>query len=130
MSQYVNRANIAAEFDPVHLTDALDDNRDGQEDEGLFERLAASVDTRILGFVERIRIRQNPPPVTWLRDAGTALMCALLFRRRGAAEEQNPFKKREDDVIDALMRMASGEATTGSARLRIKTIHDGEDVFS
>ena len=51
---YVTRADIEAEIDSYHLTAALDDNKDGVEDAGLFDALAAATEAQVSAHADAI----------------------------------------------------------------------------
>lgn len=107
---YVVRADVEADFDDQHLLRALDDDGDGTEDAGLFAALAASVDAMVSGHADMISQLGLPTlPATFLRYCARVFMDALLIRRRGAADEMNPFSSPEKDIRSRLERIESGE---------------------
>lgn len=110
MGIYVKREDIISEFDGDRLIYSLDDNGDGSEDEGLFDSLATSVDAIVASHADMIRKIGFPPlPETFLRYCGRVFMCAMLVRRKGAADEMNPFAGPEREIRQRLERIESGE---------------------
>lgn len=119
---YVYRVDIEAEIDAEHLLAALDDDKDGAEDEGLFTELAASIDALIGGKMDMISAVSLPtPPVTFLRTCGRFMMCSLLMRRRGLSDESNPFAESAKDLMDQLTSIANGEQSVVPKTLSIIT---------
>lgn len=121
MSNYVTRAEIEAELPPRLLVETLDDDGDGQEDNGLFaticERASADVDG-ILG--QRFRVPfASVPPLAAL--AARVFVLATLYRRRQTPEDRNPYAKAEAEMRSKLARIANGaeplmpEAAKGEA---------------
>ena len=107
---YVVRADIEAEFDDLHLLQALDDDGDGTEDSGLFTSLSATVDALVSSHADMISQLCLPTlPATFLRYCARVFMCALLIRRRGAVDEMNPFATPEKEIRTRLERIESGE---------------------
>lgn len=107
---YVVRADIEAEFDDLHLLQALDDDGDGTEDAGLFNSLSASVDALVSSHADMVSQLGLPTlPATFLRYCARIFMCALLIRRRGAVDEMNPFATPEKEIRSRLERIESGE---------------------
>lgn len=107
---YVVRADIEAEFDDLHMLQALDDDGDRKEDTGLFSALAASVDALVSSHADMISQLGLPTlPTTFLRYCARVFMCALLIRRHGAVDEMNPFATPEKEIRARLERIESGE---------------------
>lgn len=123
---YVTRADIEAEIDSYHLTAALDDNKDGTEDSGLFTALAAAVDAQVSAHADMISQRgYSTPPATLLRYCARVFMCALLFRRRGTGDAENPYAAQEKELRDKLGQIESGELETRAQSLSfITTVAD------
>lgn len=104
MSNYVNRAWIAQRVPPQTLLEALDDNADGQEDDGLFDGLAESVSNDI-----DEKLGPDATVATALRtSAANILFCSLVYKRRGIADASNPWAKRETETLKELNDIATG----------------------
>lgn len=109
MAIEIQRAAIEAEFDEQHLLEALDDDGDGAEDAGLFESLAAQAVAEVEGRAALVALAHPAPPAAFLNRAAVACLCAMLFRRRGVEDDQNPFADREKAAFDLLDKLASGD---------------------
>jgi len=130
MSTYVTRADIEAELDSYHLAAALDDNKDGAEDAGLFTALAGSVDAQVSAHADMISQLGYPtPPATLLRYCARVFMCALLFRRRGTGDGENPYAQAEKDLRDKLGQIESGTLKTKPIALAIISTGPSTHVF-
>lgn len=117
---YVTRADIEAEIDSYHLTAALDDNKDGAEDAGLFDALAAATEAQVSAHADAIAQLGYPaPPATLLRYCARVFLCALLFRRRGTGDNENPYAQSEKDLRTKLDGIEKGERPTSSQSLSI-----------
>lgn len=126
MSTYVDKASVKAEFDALHFIEALDDDRNNAEDPSRFETLAAEVDKRIKGAVALVTNSGRPsPPVQFLKNCGTDLMCALLYRRRDIPNDQNPFYEREKQALKQLAALADGSIPAERQCLRIFAAGNG-----
>lgn len=128
MALEIQRAAVEAEFDAEHLREALDDNGDGVEDEGLFAKLAAQAAAEVEARAALVALAHPAPPQAFLERAAVACLCAMLFRRRGVADEQNPFAEKEQAAFAALDKLASGELSAGAIALAIVP-HTGGHTF-
>lgn len=80
---YITKADLIASIADVRLAQALDDNRDGQEDNGLWAAISAEVDNFIGGYLDQAGISTIDPVPGRLKFA--ALRYAeyrLLFRSK------------------------------------------------
>ena len=90
------------------------------------ETLAAEVDKRIKGAVALVTNSGRPsPPVQFLKNCGTDLMCALLYRRRDIPNDQNPFYEREKQALKQLAALADGSIPAERQCLRIFAAGNG-----
>lgn len=109
MAIYVNRNDIEAEIDSEHLARFLDDSGDGTEDAGLFNLLAESVDNEILGIIATLSTDVVTALQSYFRFCGKVLFCSLAYRRKGIANENNPFETIAKDVRTRLSEIQKGE---------------------
>jgi phage gp36-like protein len=107
---YVVRADVEAIIPPQFVTEALDDDGDGMEDEGLFAALAESVDTEIDGQLSRRYSLPLVNPPASLRSGAKSLLCEALYQRRGISADMNPFAKAAADFRAWLREIATGGA--------------------
>jgi hypothetical protein len=116
---YVTRAEIETEVPAGHLADALDDDRDGAEDAGLFDALVAqaaqAVDALLSGTYTVPFLDPAPPPV---REAAFAFLGERIYARREMAEK-NPFSERAKYWRERLALAGQGKLplSAGEARL-------------
>lgn len=130
MSTYVDKASVKAEFDALHLTEGLDDDRNDAEDAVLFESLAKEIDKRIQGVVSLVTAKGHAsPPVQFLKNCGCDLMCALIFRRRGVPNDQNPFFEREKAALKHLDDLADGTMRAEKQVLKIFAVGNGAGKY-
>ena len=95
---------------------ALDDDRDGFADEKAFGAALASANAR----AEAIFGGAVPPQYATAADyAVRTFLLDILYRRRGVADESNPWAKLADEQEARLRALASGteaiDATTDGA---------------
>lgn len=125
MATTIQRAAIEAEFDAQHLLEALDDDGDGLEDSGLFSSLAAQAAAEVDARAALVALAHPAPPAAFLERAGVACLCAMLFRRRGVADDQNPFAEREKKALETLDKLADGSIAARTAAPAILVAGDG-----
>ena len=111
MSLYVYRSDIEAEIDNEHLTKFLADSETGEETEGLFTKLADAVDAEILGNIASLPQDVITALQAYLRHCGKVLFCSMAFRRKGVADEQNPFAKLAEGVRERLSEIQKGDVS-------------------
>lgn len=127
---YVVRADIEAEMDSYHLAAALDDNKDGVEDAGLFDALSGAIDAKVAAYADLIAQLGYPtPPATLLRYCAQVFFCALLFSRRGIGESENPYSAKAKELQDKLNAIESGELSTRSQSLSIIATTQTPNIF-
>lgn len=128
---YVVRADIEAEMDSYHLAAALDDDKDGVEDTGLFTALSGAIDAKVAAYADLISQLGYPtPPATLLRYCAQVFFCALLFSRRGIGESENPYSAKAKELHDKLDAIESGELSTRSQSPSIiATTNSSTDLF-
>ena len=107
---YVLRADIEAKIPPAQITEALDDDNDGIEDEGLWDKVAAGVDNEIDGFLSQRYALPLATAPAFLRSGACALACETLFQRRGIPAEQNPFTGAAGKFRTKLEAIATGKS--------------------
>lgn len=107
---YVTRAQIEAEIPRPHLIEALDDDRDGQEDEGLLDNVIANAVIAIhspLSALYEVPFEDTVPTV--VSEAAFIFVCESIYRRRQTPDEQNPYFKRAEDIRKRLNRIGRNE---------------------
>ncbi len=106
---YVLRADIEAKIPPTSMIEALDDDADGEEDAGLYDKISAGIDSEIDGYLSQ----RYPLPLAsepaFLRAGACSLMCETLFQRRGTAPDANPFTAAAAKFRTMLAAIAAGK---------------------
>jgi phage gp36-like protein len=114
MHPYHTRASIAsADIPPSFLLDALDDDRDGEEDAGLYDQLAENASAEVDGYLGgryTVPFTGTVPPLVIV--ASRIFCLEGLYARRGytrKSDPPNPWAGRADDIRARLSRIAAGE---------------------
>lgn len=111
---YVTQTQIETAIPPTHLTDALDDNRDGTADTG---KLTAVIDQASQQVDALLESRYAVPFVTVpkkVAEAAFTFVCELLYQRRGLFGDDNPWFKRAEQWRETLKAIGSGEGQIAS----------------
>lgn len=111
MAVYIFRADVEAEIDGEHLTKFLSDSDTGEETVGLFNKLADSVDAEIMGHISSMPSNIVLALSPYFRHCGKVLFCSLAYRRKGIANESNPFEALAKEVRSRLAEIQKGEIT-------------------
>ncbi len=114
---YFDRTDVEAEIKPSDLQWLLDDDADGAEDPGLFDSLRGRASERADAILARrytvpFGDGSVPAPVS---EGALLAFCALLYRRRGTPDKENPFAEREKEALSRLRAAADGEADLDAA---------------
>lgn len=92
------------------MTQALDDNGDGQEDAGVFDAIALGVQEDIdgpLGSVYRVPFAVPLPSI--IHSIAKVLTCEALFKRRQVPDNLNPWVKPASDARATIKRLVVGD---------------------
>ncbi len=121
---YIDRTDVEAEVPAVILRDALDDDRDGIEDEGLLDRLMELASGQVDALVATrytVPFAQPPP---FAREAARVFCAELSYTRRGV--NPNPCSERATAWRKALAEIAAAEtsASVGTARAPVAALTD------
>jgi phage gp36-like protein len=107
---YVSQSDLEGRVPSDVIVDALDDNRDGSADAGVWDKVAADVNIAVDGRLEgkfRVPLAGALPYV--VREAAIVLACEALYLRRGHAGESNPWTKQADAFRARLERIGRGD---------------------
>lgn len=131
---YCTKSQLEAMVPPARIVESLDDNGDGTEDTGLWEKVEEAVRKKIDGILgQRFTVPFATPP-TAVVEAALTLCADTLFRRRGIVDEQNPWAKEARNTIERLQRMATGreplEAATIARNAPISAISEDARLYS
>jgi phage gp36-like protein len=114
---YISQQQVEDEFTAPRLRDALDDDGDGQADEGLLDRIIAAAQLAVDGFLGGRYLTPFTgavPPL--VADATLVFVCEKIHdRRRQSPEEKNPYRERADAYRDRLKRIADRQESLDAA---------------
>ena len=106
---YVEPTDLIGLIPNTHLTEALDDNQDGQSDPGVFDSIADSVscdiDARLGQRYATPFIYPYPAVVVY---AARILALEALYARRGQKDDKNPYGKQADGQRAKLDAIGAG----------------------
>ncbi len=106
---YVTKADLDGLIPPQFLLEALDDDQDGQEDAGLWDKIAqqaADAVDALLGQRYTVPFAAPLPPL--VTQAARVFAASALYRRRGHTDERNPFAKEGERLSTKLSRIGQG----------------------
>ena len=104
---YVTRAQLETEIPSAHLVAALDDDRDGAEDDGLFDALVTAASQSVDALLSaRYDVPFTDPAPS--AEAAYAFLGERIYARRELVES-NPFKARANFWRERLVAIAQGE---------------------
>lgn len=131
---YCTQSQLESRIPPARMIEALDDNGDGEQDSGLWEKVEAAIAQEIDGILgQRYAVPFAPVPFA-VALAAQALCADALFRRRGITDELNPWAKEAREVRARLQRMATGkeplEATLAARNAPISVISEDSRLYS
>ena len=91
------------------LRDALDDDGDGQADEGLLDAIIASVDGAVDAYLAGLYDVPFATPPAPVIEASLVFACERIYDRRPGAEDRNPWRSRADWWRERLERIGKGD---------------------
>jgi phage gp36-like protein len=107
---YISRDELEARVERELIRQALDDDKDGVEDAGMWDKVYASVEKEIHGALEgRYALPFNAPIPAVVSDAALCLMAHALYIRRGIAGDQNPWTKQAEAIRKKLEAIGKGD---------------------
>lgn len=108
---YLEESDLAAHIPPNFLTEALDDDNDGEADAGLLdliiEEASLAVDAYLAGRYETPFT--DPVPAIAGR-AARVFTLESLYLRRGYNGEENPWTSEADKLRERLEKIGEGDA--------------------
>ena len=92
---YITQAQIEAIVPPPVLTDALDDDQDGQRDPGMLDQIIANASNACDALIcSRYAVPFATPPAS-LSRAALCLAVAMIYGRREVPDEKLPPEAKE-----------------------------------
>jgi phage gp36-like protein len=109
---YHSRESVVAELPPEFLLEALDDDRDGIEDTGLYDAVAAAASEAVDAYLgARVPVPLATPSAL-ASQASRVFALESLYARRGysaKSDPPNPWHARATDLRARLARIAAGD---------------------
>lgn len=94
---YVTRAQVEAKIPAPLLNEALDDDNDGAEDEGLFDQIVDNAAQAVHGYLSGLwTVPFTAPIPTAVSESAFAFVLEAIYARRSERDEKNPWKSQAD----------------------------------
>jgi hypothetical protein len=107
---YIVQTDLEAKVPATLILQALDDNADGVQDDGLWDKVYTAVENEIHGVLEgRYAVPFASPYPSVVVTAAFVLMAEAIYLRRGLAGDQNPWTKQAADIRKTLADIGSGD---------------------
>lgn len=123
MSAYVERAQIEALVPPAFLLEALDDDNDGTEDDGVFDAIVTGAQDEVdsyLGAVTPVPFAGTVPSLA--KVAAKLFVLEALFARRGYSKDtdpRNPWASQATGMRAKLGRISAGEEAMSPTQTQV-----------
>ncbi|MCO6401349.1 MAG: DUF1320 family protein [Verrucomicrobia bacterium] len=112
---YTTQSEIEALLPPKFLLQGIDDDNNETADSGLLTTLLGVVDLEIDGLISpSVALPLTSPYPAQIRVSALVLSLDSVYRRRGMADEVNPWAERAKDVRAALAKIGRGELALDS----------------
>ena len=115
MSQYVQQSDLSGLIPAEFFTQALDDTNSGSIDSALFNQIATDASGVIDGILgTRVSVpfqsdgNGNYPPFVF--NAAKKFVAEQLYKRRGVADDKNPWASECQQIRSLMNKMALGLA--------------------
>jgi len=102
---YILKSELKGLIPDEYLDGALDDDGSGLPDAGVWDGISTAVDTEINGRLKDKAAEMATAAGALLKAAATALAIYFAYKRRGVANDANPWAddaKRWQDRLDAI----------------------------
>ena len=129
---YVQQSDLTGMIPPKFLTEALDDDGDGDAGKiaaawaGVLARVTSRIDS-LLG--RRFALPFPDPLSAVVTDAAKVFACEILYQRRGYAPENNPWtaegKRKEQDLRDTVKSIPTLPLDPNINRAKPSVVIDG-----
>lgn len=110
---YVTRDQLEAVIPPQLIPKALDDDNDGQEDDGVWDGIVVTVTRRINGFLVGRYDLPFPSVPDLVASAALIFAAEIIYDRNGFSNEQNPWAARAKEELRRLEKIADGTLGLG-----------------
>lgn len=100
---YLELTDLRGMIPARHLLEALDDDNDGVEDEGIFDLVRTDAQQAVDGPLSgRFAVPFSGELPALVRLAAKIFACEIIYKRRGVEDEKNPFRSQARDLRDTL----------------------------
>lgn len=119
---YISQQQVIDEFTLPKLNDALDDDQDGQPDDGLLDRIITAGQLAVDGFLAGRYVTPMDPVPKLAQEATLIFVCEKIYeRRRQGPDEKNPYTSRADAFRKELKAIGDGEKSLDAELLPTNT---------
>lgn len=128
---YTSQAEIEAAIPPAFLLEATDDDASGAADTDLLAAIISMVENEINGLLQPA----ISTPITGtvpakVKHAALVLSCEALYRRRGIANEGNPWSEQAKDVREEFKKIGEGNGAIESGEGSVAGFNEHTLAFS
>ena len=110
---YVQREEVDALIPPAVVIKALDDDNDGEEDEGVWDKLATTIQNVIDGYLApRFSLPLATVPKL-VKSCALTLANEAIYDRSGFSGEKNPWAGRSKAVHELLKSIMTSDIGLG-----------------
>lgn len=107
---YVTQAQLETEIPAPHLADAVDDDREGGADTDKLDAILQKASDIVDGYIGALyEVPYGEPAPVACREAAFCFAGELIYARRGASSDANPFTKRAEAWREKLDLIGKGE---------------------
>lgn len=127
---YVTRTEIEALLPGNFLDEGLDDTNDGTKNEEILDAVCGVIDAEINGLIAPVAaLPLSVPYPDVVRSAALVLALDAVYRRRGFADEANPWASRARDARETLASIGRGEIAMDTEAVAIAAFAGSELIF-
>jgi phage gp36-like protein len=105
---YTTETKIQTLIPAAHLTDALDDDRDGLADDGLLDTIIATAANAVDAYLSGLYTVPFSTPPAVVQEAALIFCCEAIYARRLTEADKNPFTARANVWRDRLQKIGAG----------------------
>lgn len=110
MADYVSQSDIEGLIPAEFLTEAMDDDGDGSEDTDIWTKCLTATQREIDGRLGgRYTVPFSTPIPAVVSAAAQTIVLYFIYKRRGVADDANPWAKQATDWFAKLDRIGKGE---------------------
>jgi phage gp36-like protein len=122
---YVTQSEVETRIPPVLLVDALDDDKDGEADEGKLDQIIAAAAQEVDGYLASRYVVPFPDPApAQVRAAALVFVFEALYDRRPVGDK-NPWKKKADDWRVQLKAIGDGKGAIDTTSTQAQVLVAG-----